>query len=168
MSERLTLLLATTYTVNDLHRRIALWRSIVEKVIYTEESVPEVGELKRVIAEQATGIDLELLLAWPEEMWRGLNSQSLIAEAAKLTAEAATVPVTVLYLPVSLEAKDVSELAQWCRTEYRIPLLDIRINPQVIGGCGVVLGNATYYEQSLHTLLSQRSGEITKIINSYV
>lgn len=167
MNDRLTLLLASTYTVDDLHRRIGLWRSVLETVVFTEETVPDAHELQRTIAEQCDERDRVVVAAWPEAVWQGVTSQNLAAEAAALMEAVKTLSTTIVYLPTLLEAHDVAALGSWCRSECGITLLDIKIDPQVIGGCGVVGANATYHEHSLRTALADQSGIITKLIEEY-
>lgn len=167
MSSRLTPILATTYTVADMHRRIALWRAILEEVVFTEENIPDPNELTKTIVALCDERDVPVVSAWPAAVWHGVTNQNLATEAKELVAAVKTVPATTIYVPAVLAATDTAVLGAWCRSECGIELLDIKIDPRVVGGCGVVGANATYYESSLRTRLKEAPGTITALVSAY-
>lgn len=167
MSPRLTLILATTYTVADLHRRVALWRAILEEVVFTEEDIPDPDELTKTIVALCDERDAAVVSAWPAAVWHGVTSQNLATEAAQLVVAAKAQMATIIYVPVALAAADIAALGAWCRSECAIALLDIKVDPKVVGGCGVVGASATYHEYSLRTRLKEAPGTITALVSAY-
>lgn len=167
MSQRISHITATTFTVDDMHRRIGLWRSVLEATVFQQGS-DESGLRAEAIAAIADEADREVVMGWDEAVWSGVSAESLAHEAEALEHALAALPVTILYVPVALTADACAELGAWSRAELGLTLLDIKIDPAVVGGAAVVAPDATYHEFSLRTKLAAAPGTITSLLSSYV
>lgn len=166
MSDRLTYLTATSYTVDDLHRRIGIWRTVLEHELF-QRTDDRVAAHQEALAAIGRDDDRAVVAAWDPAVWEGVTAATLAHEAESLIAAAAQVPTRILYLPVSLDAAELAALGVWCRTELGITLLDIKIDPQVVGGAAFVAADDTYHEFSLRSKLKAAPGTITSLMTNY-
>ena len=167
----LTLLCRNTYTTDDLHRRISLLHTSLEEVLYVETSSESSNVFERGIAHAqtlGTSEDVAALTQWGEEVWGAFNERTLSDSMQKLKALVEHVPVFVLYLPVAFDNVSLAVLGEWCRDYvHENVLLEVHIDPAVVGGCAFVAKDTTYHDASFTSLLRTHSGLITTLLSSY-
>lgn len=143
----------------------------LEEVLYDEPQQlrvkPVAERRKKVIDEIAQGADAAALLNLPDKYWDGFTQRNVVSQIQALIKESETLPEMTLYLPVLLEDKQLSRLAEWARREVAPGLMfDVLIDPSVVGGCAFVY-NDVHFDWSLRRYLRAKRGLVTSLLNSY-
>lgn len=161
-------LYAITYTKTRLEHRLGVLQHVLKQVVYTEaEETESVNVYHQELRAYATGKDLSALEALGTDWIPSLNEQSLTSLRQQVAELVSTAPLLTLYVPAELDEAVEAELGTWCRTELdeRL-LLELVIDPNVLGGCGFI-HNDSYYEYSLRTALAEKPQLLRDIINTY-
>lgn len=172
MSPVLAYFFSQTYTAVDLHRRLGVLQECLEAVLYDEPEqmrVMPVAErrqkaIKQLVADET---DRQMLTDMDDELWDSFTPATLVTKLNQLEAEAAALPVMTLYVPVAFGTKELQPIAEWVRGAVdRGLLLEVEVDPQVVGGCAFVY-NDTHFDWSLRRYLRARKGMVTSLLNTY-
>lgn len=159
----------TTFSLDAAHRRVGVWQQVLEHVVFQDD--PAVSREERfatLLTETASPADQAAIKAWGTDWMANISSGSFANDLAAIRDWLTAVPTLDLYLPVAIDDHELAPLAQWCRTELSPQLLlDVTVDPQVVGGCGFV-ASGVYHDYSLHERLLRQPEAVTAIIEHYV
>lgn len=166
--DRLDCLLQTAFTTTALEQQHQLWRECLEYALYHTTAADPAEVASQHGAALATTADRAVVTSWSRTIWEGVHTDNFTAVYEAMVTEIATLSVMVLYIPAMLTDDDVSELGTWCRAECGAQLLELKVDPAVVGGVGFIDQQQRYQEISLRSELASRSDIITQIIARYV
>jgi hypothetical protein len=161
----LNTILDNTYTKADLIRRMRFVRSFLEYSFFTDTGQKTIGNyLKSINASKA---DIEALNSYPEKFYQSFTRLNVYKIFKESVAKLKDVPTVTVYLPEEPEDEAIDEMGKWFRSklESRV-LLDIRHDPNKIGGCAITLGGK-YRDYSLHYFVQKKKDTILDILKNY-
>ena len=160
-----------TYTVDDLHRRLGLLQVSLEEVLYHTDAHNTLSRKELCLASISTTASHDDVLAmslWDTEVFETCTVENITATIAHLKKDIELLPRFELYVPTLFDAQGFALIGEWVRTNIHAQsLLDIRIDPSVIGGCAFV-HNSAYHNYNFSYFQKVHKGEITKLLSSYV
>ncbi len=119
------------------------------------------------LATHAHRVDREALTALGTEWLDQISTDSLHEYVRGFREAIEQAPTMVVYVPCAFDAEAEAVLGEWCRAELaERTLLQLEIDPQVVGGCSVIANN-TLHEYSLAARLREQPGTISKLLRAY-
>jgi hypothetical protein len=162
------ILTANTFTVGDMRRRLGLLQECVELALFTDETTDAVTAIKAAILERGREDDVAAVTAWDEALFSLFTATNIAEHMSALHEAVDALPELTLYIPVSFPEKELADIAVWCREECApLLLLDVHIDPKVVGGCAFVWNDA-YHDFSFQAQVKKYPGVITQQLNTYV
>lgn len=158
-----------TFTVVSMHRRIALLKELLEEVVY-EDAASESGAKRwaDAVAALAAPDDRAALQALGTEWVDTVDTQNLGTTVQQLRETVSAAPTMTVYVPVAFDAAAEESLGTWCRREIAPDLLlELTVDPAVVGGCAFVREH-TYHDYSFASRLRHTPEAIPRVINAYV
>jgi F0F1-type ATP synthase delta subunit len=108
------------------------------------------------------------MLAWGTTWLGSISGDTMRERIDAVRAQVDALPRLVLYVPTLLDAEGLDKIGSWLRTSFpETYLLDIEVDPQVIGGCAFIK-NGQYVDYSFSARLRSQSNLIPEVIASYV
>ena len=158
----------TSFTLDQVHHQVEVWRSVVEAAIFQETKKPLAQRYHTAVA-QLSAADRRLVEQWDETQWlEQITPETFTTYVERLRAWADSVPTLVVYVPVELPELEIGMLAAEVRAQLSGQhVLDMRIDPNVTGGCAFI-HQEQYYDYSLHGRLMQQPKVLSEIFNAYV
>jgi len=170
MSDTTTLvqeLCANTYTVGDMRRRLGLLQEGAELALFNDETTDPVTAIKAAIKERGTEDDVAAVTTWGTEMFSQFTAATIREHISTLQKAVDALPIMTLYIPVAFPESELATMSAWGREECAPQLLfDVRVDPQVAGGCAFVW-NDTYHDFSFKAQSKKYPGVITQHLNAY-
>lgn len=168
IDDRLGYLLETAFTTNDAAHQLQLWRECLEYALYHTTATDIVVAAAEYGAALAATADRAVVSSWPTAIWEDVHANNFTAVYDALTAKVNTLPVLILYVPTALDAEEVAELGDWCRVNCHVTLLDLKVDPAVVGGVGFIDTQQRYQEISFRSKLAEHPACMTDVITRYV
>jgi len=163
----LTYMLRNTYTGNDLHRRMGILRQCVEHALFTQGDISFDQACEAFLSDDVLEGDAQAVRQWGAQVLTAFTQQNISAHMNDLHAEVDLLPVLTLYIPKELPHEEIDSIGLWSRAQCdEKVLLDIHIDPEVVGGCGFVW-NDTYHEFSFRSKIKEQTGVITELLSGY-
>ena len=158
----------TSYTLTQVQHQVEVWRSVVETALFHETDETAQERYDAAVANLAKD-EQEVAAQWDSTQWLPrITTETFSNYLEQLRAWAASVKTLVVYVPVELPGAEVSMLAQAVRSTYaEDSFIDVRIDPNVTGGCSFIVGEQ-YYDYSLHGQLKRYPEIMSEIFNAYV
>jgi len=158
----------TTYTISSAHQRLGLLRQVMEEVFFGSDT-PEASVAKRYQAAVAnlSPLERQAVTALGVSHLDDWKAESIHHTLTALLQWLDVQPVITLYVPVVFADRQIEILGQWFREEISDDVwLDIMVDPNVVGGCALIVNNI-YHDLSLRTFLADDRTIVPKIIARY-
>lgn len=165
--ERLDIILHTACTTDALEHQLQLWRECMEYALYHTTTTDVVEAAAGYGGSLAATTDREIVSSWPTAIWSGVQADNFTAVYEGMVTDSAALAVLVVYVPVSLPEEEIAELSMWCRTECGVDMLELKIDPAVVGGVGFIDAHDRYQEISWRSKLALAPDAITQVIARY-
>lgn len=158
-------ILANTYTKASLLRRIALFRSFLERKHYSKSGFKR---LKTFFEEKAVSDDdAQALQAWSGVFTKRLARSTFYKKLETIRKEILALPSVTVYLPFKAEESELTKIGQWFRRHIRKQMMmDVKVDPSLVGGCALVW-NGYYRDYSLHRQFKDKKEEINQLISDF-
>jgi hypothetical protein len=157
-----------TFTVGDMRRRLGLLQESVEFALFDNKTTDTAAAIKATIAKRGTDEDVVAVTAWGDGVFAVFTSSNIRKYILALQEAVDMLPVMTMYIPVAFPETELADMAIWCREQCAPQLLfDVRIDPQVAGGCAFVW-NDTYHDFSFLAQSKKYPRLITEQLNTYV
>lgn len=171
MSSETSSLIATittsTFTVATIHRRVGLLRECVEAALFHESGEDFMSVLTSCVEEKGSQSDATAIMAWGEDVLRTFTRANIATTMTAVHTAIEALPVFTLYIPVMFPEEDIADIGMWCRAECGATvLLDIHIDPNVVGGCSFVW-NDTFHDFSFRSRMKTQPGVVTNALSEY-
>lgn len=158
-------ILKSTFTRNDIARRMRLLREYLEQNYFTETKMEMT---KFLLLRRATTDDINAFIGWGEEFYATFTRKNAYTLISRMLEEAKKLPVASLYIPYEPVPAEVSKIGVWFRGNVGSNvLLDIHTDPTLLGGCAIVW-KGSYRDYSLRYYMLKKHQEIVKVIEEYV
>lgn len=158
----------TTYTKGDFYKKIALLKEFFEHYFFTQhESIELKTGLEKFLRDRNALDDVTTtLLGLSDDFYHRFTPENFNQIVDELEAYTNTLPSIVLYIPVIFEAKQITTLGTWVRTNVAPhTLLEVKIDPDVVGGCSFVYGGV-YHDFSHRYFFDKRNDDIVAMIRN--
>lgn len=168
MDSIITKLHTSTYTKVRVLHRLGILQHVLEQVLYRAEAEVSVADrFATELTAYAEPSDVEALTALGTEWLQTINESNLPSELARAREQIEAMPTMTIYVPEVFDEAAEAVLGTWCRDEVDAKLLlELEVDPQVIGGCAV-LAHDTLHEYSLRTRLAADATVIPKLVAQY-
>lgn len=158
---------SNTFTVTDMHRRLGLLRECVEVALFHESEIPFNEVVITKLQQRGSTGDVAAVTAWADAVFSAFTASTSATKMTALQAAIDELPVLALYIPVVFPDEELALIGQWCRIQCDPSvLLDIHIDPGVVGGCAFVW-NDTYHDFSFRRKLAAHPNLITTELSTY-
>lgn len=157
-------ILANSFTTTDVYKRLLILEDVLKHAIF-EDGGKKVNVIELL---KKRGDASEAVAAWGEPFLSLFTKESIQDDIQNFKDAIATLPTLVLYTPVVFERKQIEEIGMWCRTniDARI-LLDVRIDPQSLGGC-MFVWHDILHDFSLRYFLKRHATEFQNALSAHV
>ncbi len=162
-------LLTHTFTIEGAHRRVALLQRVLELVVFSTEDTKESREARYIhlVHEEVGAEDQKALLAVGAMLLPMVIVENVAESIAALRSAVDALPRLVLYVPVTVGEDAVESLGTWCRdTLGAMYLIDLEIDPLMLGGCAFVR-DGHFVDYSFSSRLHAQPGLVMSILASY-
>jgi hypothetical protein len=163
--EMITTILKTSYTKNDIGRRLRLLREYMEKCFFTpiQEDMT-----KFLISQQATTDDIDTFIRWGDEFFKAFSKNTLYKFIIAMSEHMKAMPIVTLYIPYEPVPAEVIKIGKWFRMNVNEGvLMDLHTDPSLLGGCAFVW-HGIYRDYSLRYYMLKKREAIERIIEEYV
>jgi hypothetical protein len=143
-------ILADTYTLSDLHKRIRTLKTYLLKILFqSSEQIDEPLQSER-----------NWLHSLGDEFYKQFNQQNIYPILEELEKELKNINILVMYLPIDPNKSQIDQIGAFLRKNYGDKfILDMKYDPQLIGGCALVW-NGIYKDYSLRASIQNNSQKI--------
>lgn len=156
-----------TYTVGDVSRRVGILRECLETVLFSDETGSLTDGCIAHLQSLKSSPDVDAVIAWGAEVYESFSQSTVSEKIIALQKMVEELPVLTLYLPVPFKDAELAVVGKWCRENCDPHIvLDVRIEPEVVGGCGFVW-NDVYHEFSLKSRMREQRGVVTEALTAY-
>lgn len=171
--EALERMLENTYTKADLYRRIDLVQEFLVQSLFTREhhhgsrikDLRVWGKSKCENTEETEA--LSAAAQWGDDVLNSFTPENVYMRIKELKQAIEALPEMVLYVPTVFSAEHVVALGVWCRKHVRArTLLQLIVEPTVIGGCAFVIDNV-YHDFSLSYFMQKSHNELIALVRTY-
>ncbi len=154
----LDLLLADTYTLPQLLRRISLLRKYLSSRLFK-------GDMK--ISEVTIKEDLEWFNNLNPEIFTQFTPQNHGEIINTLLKQVDTLKTLIIYLPFEIQNDEIPKLGKYLRSSYgKNFLYETRLDPGLLGGCALVW-NGIYKDYSLRARIDNNKDKIIQSLKSF-
>lgn len=165
MSHLVEPLLHNTFTTDDLHRRIGLWRSVWERTLF-QDDVDESQYQQLLRTSDALPEDIEAVDAWGTA-WCAAYTDHFSQRVQQLEHAIDQLPTVRIFVPVLFDTAAKELLGTWYRENIEdTALLELVVDPATVGGCGIVVRDR-YHDLSLSARLDKSHEQLAEIMNAY-
>lgn len=149
-------LIAQTYTIVDLHRRLALVKRILETKFFAGDAkAPEVEDRDRAWLDSVLPIS-------------SISKENITEVFHELEERIHTLSPLVIFVPVMLSEEEVADIGTIVRRDYGAHfVIEIRLDPLLIGGAALAW-NGIYKDYSLRKKIDERKEEIIGNFQKYI
>ncbi|MDP3735735.1 MAG: hypothetical protein Q8R39_04935 [bacterium] len=136
------IIISTTYTVSDVHERIALMRRFLEEAFFAGGATPTRERLEEFLdVADAEAETRSALRSWLDAWAGALSRESLYSTLRAVESDVSALPVLGIITPVRLPDEETVRLGAWVR-EYvdARALIDFHTDPAAVGGCRLIWG----------------------------
>jgi hypothetical protein len=162
--EILDTILTTTYTKLDIARRMRLLREYLEHRFFQTTSFSLNDFLTSQKAEPS---DFKAMNFWGVAFYDSFNRENAYLLLGTLNLAIEQLPMVTVYLSVFPSDTQTADMGMWFRKHLtQNVLMDIRINPKLVGGCSYVWNNL-YHEFSLAYFFNKKRDVIAGIVSEY-
>jgi hypothetical protein len=161
--------LSNTFTIEAAHRRLGLLQRVLETVLFNTDTASEnrVVSYTATLAEFASPEDLTALTLWGTAWLAHFSAENFHTELGALRTYIDSLPRLVLYVPEMLDDTGSALVGSWCRTELKVSyLLDLEVDPDVIGGCAFVK-DGRFIDYSFAAQLRSNPHLVSEVVASY-
>lgn len=158
-------MLTNTYTTDDLTDRIALMRRFYSVRLFTGG---EHATLESTLSDACDTYTLTCLSEWHRAFEAAHISPLVVYEALDEVEESIVgLSAVTLYVPVRFGHEQVVRFGTWFR-ENVMPslLLTTRVDPRMVGGCGVVWKDV-FHDLSLRYYMNRSRSAIIALCDTY-
>jgi hypothetical protein len=162
----ISIMLANTYTTDDLVERIALMRIYFGKRLFSGASELTVTEVLLGTCSEHTLATLE---RWMEQFRAAALSPLVVYEALdSIEEDIAGLPALTFYVPVRFDDASIERFGTWFRENVEPNLLlTLRIDPKVVGGCAFIWRDV-YHDYSLRYYIDRENAEVFSMFDRYL
>lgn len=164
----LEIVLTNTYTVVDVHQRLALLKEFFEHAFYAGAPQTPTVELFDTFSPSVDfGADaVAAVRAW-SQLFGVVTSGTLYQYLNQMAASLTTIPVLTLYMAVRMPVEEIPVLGEKIRNVIGAKVLvDMHLQPHLYAGCAFVW-NDRYYDYSLPRLLERKRDALTNLVSSH-
>ena len=166
MNDHTQLLLETTYTKDNLHRKTMLLEEFFGNHFFKEHAEGSVKEhFKEFLLNEQVGEYIRSsLLALPDEFYISFSADNFRDVLQGVREEEGNRSHLTIYVPTVLPPMEIEKLGKWTR-EHIAPglFLDIEIDSNVVGGCAFVW-NGVHHDYSLRYYIDKHKKEVRSLL----
>ncbi|OGG11424.1 hypothetical protein A2Z00_05570 [Candidatus Gottesmanbacteria bacterium RBG_13_45_10] len=161
----LIIILASSFSKADLHRRLRLLREYLEQRFYAPEKSLTLQDFLN--EKNVDKDDQQIMLSWGESFYNGFTKETAYDVLDHMAARAKELPTMNLYVPFTPDGKEMMKLGIWVRDNVdKNVLVDIHVDPSTFGGCSFAW-NGIYHDYSLRHMMGLKMNEIRKVLSDY-
>lgn len=151
-------ILATTYTLSSLHKRIRALKAYLTTKFFKPEKE----------SEEVSKDDLTWINSLGEDFPKNFSAENLYTTFDTLDQKIKSLKFLTLYLSFLPNDSEVKQISDKLRTDYgKNFLFDIKVNPELVAGCGMVW-NGVYKDYSLQGRIDAHKEEILGLFKQYM
>lgn len=160
-----SIMLADTYTTDDVVERIALLRRYYGVKLFAGGSQTT---LRESVGAECDEFTVGVLENWETKFAAAGIQQLVVYEALDAIEEDLSgMPSVSLYVPIRFTHEHIERFCRWFRQSVQPNiLLSLRVDPRVGGGCGVIW-NDVYHDLSLKYHIHEKRAEVVEMFNRY-
>lgn len=161
-------IIKTSFTLTQVQHQVEVWRDLVETALFSSTAETSLDRYRAAV-NQLPPEERRLVEQWDEKKWlERITTETFATYVEQLRGWATSVRTLIIYVPIELSELGVGLLASAVRSEYDPEsFIDIRIDPNVTGGCAFI-HEEQYYDYSLHGRLQKDPAVMSEILNAYV
>lgn len=162
-------LIATTYTKDNLHKKILYLRSFFSNYFFKDNQgeAIKLALAKHLDGEQATPYLKDTLVNLGDDFYSFFNQENFNSVLDSLDNEVKQYPIITMYVPVLLPPSEVEKLGTWLRTNVSEQIfMELSVDQSAIGGCKFVW-NGMVHDFSLSKRLEGHATEIKQLLKNY-
>lgn len=166
MNELLHELLDSTYTKDNLHRKVMLLEEFFENYFFKEQVEGSLKDrFKHFLLEQSMGEYLRgSLLTLSDNFYGMFSADNFRNVLDDVREEEKNRPHITLYVATLLPPIEVEKLGKWARNNIAPGIfLNLQIDNNVIGGCAFAW-NGVYHDYSLRYYIDKKRTEIRSLL----
>ncbi|MDB5238005.1 MAG: hypothetical protein JWM46_275 [Candidatus Kaiserbacteria bacterium] len=160
--------LKNTFCISDLHRRADILQTFLEHFFFG--TTPKTGSRAELIVSFYAQGDPETVqhahavAAWGDAVLDLYTEKNVYERIKLLKSLAASLPKLTLYIPVHFALSQIERIGEWCRAQVQPDiLLDIKIDPEAVGGCAFVYKN-TFHDFSFSYFADKQRAAILSLV----
>jgi len=157
-------IIRSCHTKEDVLRRLAFLRNYLEYRYYKQGDMP-IGEY---LKDKNTKVnDSAVMSSWGDDFYQSFNKDNFYMLITQFTEGLKDNPLVTVYMPVNLDTEVLDKIGSWFQDNLdKGVLMDIRINPKIVGGCEFVWKGVSHH-YTLEYFFAKKSDEIKNIISDY-
>lgn len=150
-------ILKKTFTLHDFKRRVRIIKFLLEKASFG-----------RNFNETFSPEESEWYNSLPTDLFQNIDVNSLYPFFESLAAKMKLVTPLIIYLSFDPEAALVEQIGLWLRSNLndKRTLMDIKIDPTLIGGCAIVT-KGIYRDYSVKGRIDQQKLAVIESLGSF-
>ncbi|MFC1647322.1 hypothetical protein ACFL1A_03485 [Patescibacteria group bacterium] len=162
--EMLAKLLETSYTKDEVLRRLGIIKKYLEQKLYKSEELNLETFLED---EKVIDADKEMLLKTSDEIIKSLNKDNMYKVLDDVKKKVGELETVKIYLPYESDTKENMNLGKWFRDHVgKTSLLDIKKDSSLVGGCAVAT-KGKWQDYSLRYFIRKEKNEIVNSLEKY-
>lgn len=160
-------ILQGSHTIVQAQHYVEIWRTLTEQAVFSTDN-RSLTEKFDEAKENLSLVDQLVVEQWSPADWLAtITPENFPTFVERLREWVVTIPAFVVYVPVELPPNALRDLTQLLRdAKGEDWLLEIKIDPNVIGGCAFIVDDV-YHDYSLHGRLQQQPEIISEILDVY-
>lgn len=161
-------MLSNTYTFHTMRHRLALLKEFLETTVYAAEQSqsPEMN-LDTFLQQYQDDPSAQAMREWGSEFFSAFTAETMYDLIAAISDALEKLPSVTVYVPILFNEQEIASIGEWFRTNiHEHTMLDVRVDPSVVGGCGFVW-NGHYYDYSFAYFLNKHRDELVAYLDSY-
>ena len=166
-SEILTTIITSSFTKQDLLRRLRILREYLESKLFHQNGSTVSLEkfLKNV---QASASDSIILQSWGEKFFHYFTKDNVYDVLGKINEKIKATHAVNVYLPFAPDEKEAKRLGMWFRENVgRDCLIELHVDRSMVGGLGLA-SNGYFRDYSLKHYIEKNKDKVRDIIAHYV
>jgi hypothetical protein len=164
----LHVLLETTYTKENFHRKIMLLKEFFSKRFFKDAEGKSLKEdLEDFLIKNNVGDSLRnSILSLPNSFFDYFNGDNYAVTLDSLESEVENLPKLILYVATVLPPAEVAKLGIWIRENIKQGVfIDLHVEASVVGGCSFVW-NGVHHDYSMSYYFDKHKNEIRNLVRS--
>lgn len=150
-------ILTNTYTVQDLHHRVRLLKSHLERILFGQAH-----------PEELSPEDLSWISSLPEIFISQFNKDNISSSFSQLEGQIKALTPLVVYLAFEPKQEQIEVIGQWFKKNLaKLPVFEIKIDPGLLGGVALVNGGV-YKDYSLKSRMQEQGETILAEFKKYI